>query len=207
MPDAPLHTPRRVDARLKLILLLVASFITQYQAEWFLPFWLLLLCGLFIHPEMRTLEARRMLRGGLVFSLFWFVMVMAYLAWDMDGNVTAAAWLALPMTLRILALTIAGTAFVRLASPLESGRAAAWFLRPFIGRRAATAGLALALVAWFLPIALRLVGDINASLKARHVRLGLLRKVFLVSGTALRLMEKKAWELALGISSRKLEEF
>jgi hypothetical protein len=207
MPEASMHMRKKLDARLKLVLLLVVSFITQYQAEWFLPLWLVLLCGLFIHPEMRTLEARRMLRGGLVFSLFWFVMVAAYLVWDMGGDAAAAARLALPMTIRILSLAIAGTAFVRLSSPLESGRAAAWFLRPFIGRRAATAGLALALVAWFLPIALRLVGDISASLKARHVRLGLFRKAFLVSGTALRLMEKKAWELALGISSRKMEDF
>ncbi len=197
--------PDKLDARIKLLLLLAASFITQYQAEWFLPIWLVLVCGLFIHPEMRTMEARRMLRGGVVFSLFWFLMVVAYLVWDMDGNLTGAAWQALPMTLRILTLTIAGTAFVRLTSPLESGKAAAWFLRPFLGKRAATVGLALALVAWFLPIALRLVGDINASLKARHVKLGLFRKIFLVSGTALRLMEKKAWELALGICSRKVD--
>lgn len=206
MPDSPrpFVQPARLDARIKLLLLLTASFITQYQPDWFLPIWLLGLSGLFAHREMRTSAAIAMVRGGAVFAAVWFMMLFIYLLWS--GAVAAdAARYALSMAARLLALALAGAAFARLSPPIDTGRAASWFLRPFLGRHAWKAGLSLALVAWFLPTALRLLGEVNAAMKMRRIKTGWRKKSLLLCGTALRLMEKKAWELALGLTSRELD--
>ena len=208
MPDVPalLVPVSRLDSRLKAAMLFGASFLTQYFPPWALPLWLAVLACLFLRREMRAAEALAMLRGAAVFAAAWFAMLFPCLAWQYSGDVAAASAAALPMAGRLLAWAVLGMAFARFSPPIETGRAAAWFLRPFLGGRAWRAGLALALVAWFLPATLHLVGDVNAAIRARRLSLPWRRRVFLVAGTALRLMEKKAWELALGLASRRLDQ-
>lgn len=202
----PLRPVRRLDARCKLALLLAGSFFIQYLPPWCLIPWIALLCLFYLHREMRTAEAAAMTRGAAIFTAIWFVLLYLYLLWQAGGGWLAAFWQALPFTGRLAAWALLGIAFTRLSPPVETGKAVAWFVRPLFGRHAWKAGLGMALVAWFLPLGLHLVADINASIRMRRIRLGWRRRAYLVTGTALRLMEKKAWELAVGIASRRLDE-
>lgn len=205
MPDAVLpRTVSRLDARIKIALLLAGSFATQYLPPAWLPFWLAALCLLYLHREMRTAEAYAMTRGAAIFSVVWLALLYIYLAWQAGGK-PGAFLSALAFTGRLAAWALMGIAFTRLSPPVETGKAVTWFLRPFFGDKAWRAGLGLALVAWFLPLGLHLVADINGSLRMRRIILPWRKKIFLITGTALRLMEKKAWELALGIASRRLD--
>lgn len=205
---APSPSPlRRMDGRIKLLLLLAACFVCQYVPETLLPLWLLALAGLFAVREMRSAGVMTMLRGAAFFIAFWLVMKMGTdILWD--GMAWRAALRgALPLCGRLAALTLVGMAFIGLSSPMETGRAAAWFIRPLAGRRVWKPALAVALVAWFLPLTLRLAGDVNAGMRARGLRLPFFKRVFVIIGTALRILEHKAEEIAVGLASRRLDDY
>lgn len=215
MPDAPATPPppafprpgrlRRLDGRVKLAALIAACFITQYAPGPLLPIWLCLLACLFALREMRSAGVRTMIRGGIYFTLFWYAMKMGS---DLIAGTAAgaAALAALPLAGRLLALTCIGAAVVGLASPVEIGKAAAWCIRPVAGDAAWKPALLVALTAWFLPLNLRLAGDVLAAAKARGLKLSRRRKFFLVVGAALRILDRKASELALGLASRRLDD-
>ena len=197
---------RRVDGRVKLLLLVAACFVCQYlPAEW-LPVWIAVLGTLFSSREMRSGEMRTMLRGGVVFILFWLVMTAGsdFLLGKGWREIVLAA---LPLGGKLLALTLVGMAFVGLSSPVETGRAAAWFMRPFLGRRVWKPALMVALTAWFLPMTLRMSGEVRAGMRARGLALSWRKKAFLLIGTSLRILEKTASDLALGLASRRLDDW
>lgn len=208
----------RLDGRLKLLLLITACFVCQYLPATLLPLWLALLATLFAIPAMRGQNLRAMLHGGVAFILFWLVMTAG------SGILQGKDWLAalaaaMPLCGRLLALTLVGTAFVGLASPLETGRAAAWFLRlllrpltqshrrPSAGGRIWKVALAIALTAWFLPLTLRMANDVRAGMRARGLVLPWWKKAFLVVGASLRILERTAEELAVGLGSRRLDDW
>jgi hypothetical protein len=89
---------------------------------------------------------------------------------------------------------------------METGRAAAWYMRPVIGRYAWKPALAIALTAWFLPQTLRLASDVSAAIRARGLELPWRKKALLILGTSLRILEHKAGELAVGLASRRLDD-
>lgn len=196
--------PRRLDGRVKLAALIAACFVTQYIPDVWLPFWLCLLACLFMVREMRSAGVLSMIRSGVFFTLFWYVF-KAGSDIAMGVSPEAAALGALPLAGRLLALTCIGAAVVGLASPIEIGKAVAWCIRPAIGDRAWKPALLVALVAWFLPLNLRLAGDVVAAVKARGLKLSLRRKFFVIVGTALRILDRKAAELAVGLASRRLD--
>lgn len=196
---------RRLDARIKLALLLASCFVSQYLPENLLPFWLGLLGLLFLLPETRSGAAGSMLRGGLFFTLFWLMMKTGS---DMFGGkeIVASLVAGLPLAGRLLALTLIGAVFTAVASPLAIGRAVAWYLSPALGRKAWKPALAIALTAWFLPQTLRVIADILAAMRARGLRLSWRRKAFLLAGALLRILERRADELAVGLASRGLDD-
>lgn len=205
-PAPPPGRLRRLDGRVKIILLVAACFLCQYLPEsWLIP-WLAALAALFLIRDMRAAGITAMLRGGLYFILFWLAMTIGsdLLAGKTLQNAVSAS---LPLGGRLLSLTLVGMAFVGLSSPLETGRAAAWFLRPFVGQRAWKPALAIALTAWFLPQTLRLAGEVSAGMRARGLRLPLRTRLFLLVGTSLRILERKAAELAVGLASRRLDDW
>ena len=197
--------PSRLDPRLKILLLLAGSFAIQYLPAAYLPLAPVLMSGFFLFREMRTEAAVRMARGGFFFALFWLAVMIAASAGE-KGGLGSALLAALPFTARLASLSIAGIAFARLSPPVETGRAVAWFARPFAGNRAWRIGLALALVAWYLPTILRLAGDVRTAMRARRLKPTWRQQARLIPGTALRLMGKKADALALGLASRKLDD-
>lgn len=240
---------RRLDGRPKLLLLIAACFVCQYLPGAWMPLWLAVLSCLFLSREMRVSGVLAMLRGGLYFVGFWFLM-KAGMDWLWGTDPRSAVLDALPLAGRLLALTLVGMAFVGLSSPMETGRAFAWFIRPLsekhlwlvslplalaawflpsvagmdvrvpafaaavalplfrfaIGGNAWKLALAVALTAWFLPLTLRLAADVAAGMRARGLRLPWRKKALVVVGTSLRILEHKAWELAVGLASRRLDD-
>ncbi len=197
---------RRLDGRIKLLLLIVACFTCQYLPDLLLPVWLILLALLLRNRDMRGDTVRVMLRGSVAFILFWLIMTAG--SDILLGKSAYDALLpALPLGGRLLALTLVGVAFSGLSSPLETGRAAAWFMRPALGKRVWKPALAIALTAWFLPLTLRVAADVRAGMRARGLALPLKRRALLMVGTGLRILERKAADLALGISSRRLDDW
>lgn len=206
MGVSPPSRLRRLDARIKLVALLASCFVTQYLPEGLLPVWLAVLLCLFFVKEMRTAGVLSIARGGVYFTLFWLVMKAGS---DMFGGKAASEALAgaLPLAGRLAALTLAGVACVGLSSPIETGRAAVWFIRPVVGRRAWKPALAIALTAWFLPLTLRLFADALTAIRARGLKLSWRRKAVAAVGATLRILEKKADELALGLASRRVDDY
>lgn len=194
-----------LDGRIKLLMLIASCFLCQYVPVALLPVWIIFLLCLFIPEKRRNTTFWIMLRAGLVFIVFWLAMTLGS---DLLGGKiwSEAVWAALPLGGRLLALTLTGILYVGCASPVETGKAAAWFLRPVLGNAAWRPALGIALTAWFLPQALRLSGDIRAAMKARGVKLPLRKKAALLVGTALRILEDKADELAVGLASRRLDD-
>ena len=197
--------PRRLDARLKLPLLLAACFATQHLPDALLFPWLAILASLFVVPELRRSGPRGIVRGGLVFALFWLTMKTVF---DWLGGLALADSLAgaLPLAGRLAALTTIGAAFTGLTSAVETGRAASWFLTPLTGGRVWKPALAVALTVWFLPQTIRLASAVSAGLRARGLEaLPWRKKALLLVGTSLRILERKAGELAVGLASRRLD--
>lgn len=195
----------RLDGRLKILLLLAACAVSQRLPAMWLPVWLAGLACLFAIREARSRWVLGMARGGVVFALFWLAM-KALTDWWGGQPIAQALWGGLPLAGRLLALTLAGALFAGLSSPLETGRAVAWGLRPVMGRRAWKPALMVALVAWFLPLTLRLAGEIGTAIRARGLRLSWWRRVVLTVGTALGILFRKADDLALGLASRRLDD-
>lgn len=202
-PPGPL---KRLDGRVKLVLLIAACFVCQYIPVAALPLWLAVLGMLFLNREMRSGNVGLMLRSGAVFIMFWLVMTAGS---DMvlGKGVWASVAAAMPLCGRLLALTLVGVAFVGLSSPLETGRAAAWFMRPVLGRRVWKPALGIALTAWFLPLTLRVAADVRGGMRARGLVLPFGKRVFLVVGAGLRILERTAGELAVGLASRRLDDW
>lgn len=241
---------RRLDGRAKLLLLIAACFVCQYLPAAWLPLWLALLSCLFFAREMRAAAIVSMLRGGLYFVGFWFLM-KAGMDWLWGAELRPAVLDALSLAGRLLSLTLVGMAFVGLSSPMETGRALAWFIRPLsegrvwlaapllaaaawflpsvaevdlrvpaiaaaialplfrfgVGNNAWKLALAVALTAWFLPLTLRLAADVAAGMRARGLALPWRKKALVVVGTSLRILEHKAQELAVGLASRRLDDY
>jgi ABC-type cobalt transport system, permease component CbiQ and related transporters len=197
---------RRLDARIKLLALIVLCFATQYSPDVFLPLWLGALALLFFIREMRSETVRPLARGAFGFILFWLVMKIGS---DMAGGAPAmdAIVLALPLGERLLALSVIGMAFVGLSSPIETGRAVAWCIGPVLGKEAWKPALVIALTAWFLPMTLRLAGDVTKSIRARGLVMPRRKRIVVIIGTALRILEKRAAELAVGLASRRVDDY
>lgn len=195
-----------LDGRLKLLLLIAACFASQYLPALWLPLWLVVLAALFFPKKRRGQNFRFMLHGGLFFILFWLVMTTGS---DLLAGKTwyASLQAALPLGGRLLALTLVGMAYIEYTSPIETGKAAAWFLRPLVGKWAWRPALAIALTAWFLPRSLRLTSDIREAMRARGLSLPWRRRVVLLAGTTLRILEHKAQELAVAIASRRADDY
>ena len=196
---------RRLDARLKILLLMAACFVTQYLPDELILSWLAALAWLFVTREMRSARIRGMLRGAVAFVLFWVAMKTVS---DVIGgmNIIDALAGAAPIGGRLAALSLIGMGFTALSSPVEIGRAVAWYLRFLIGDRAWKPALAVALTAWFLPQTLRLAGQARASIQSRGLKLSWWKRVYVVVGTALRILDGKASELAVALASRRLDD-
>lgn len=197
---------RHIDGRLKMLLLMAACFITQYLPDLWLIAWLVILGGLFLPRTMRMAETRAIVRGGLIFTFFWLAMKAGSDLFE-GAAPTAALTAALPLAGRLVALTLVGAAYVGLSSPVEIAKAAAWFLRPILGRRAWKPALAVALTAWFLPRIVRLAGEVSAAMRARGLTLPWRTKAVLLVGTSLRILFGQADELAVGLASRRLDDY
>jgi hypothetical protein len=65
----------------------------------------------------------------------------------------------------------------------------------------------VALTSWFLTVNLRLAGDVLDSIRARGLKMPWHKKAMLVAGTSLRILENKADELAVGLASRRLDDW
>lgn len=196
----------RLDGRLKILLMLAACFAGQYLPLGWLAVWVGILGCLLAVPDVRRGRVRGMLRAGVVYILFWLAMTVgSHVA--MGGAWRESALDAIPLGLRLLALTLTGIVYIGVSMPLETGRAVAWFLHPLLGRRAWKPALLVALTAWFLPLTLRLAGQVRAGMRARGLRLPWRRRAFLLVGTSLRILERIASELAVGITSRRLDDW
>ncbi len=195
----------KMDARGKLLLLVAACFVNQYLPVPWLVLWVAVLAGLLSVPAVRRGGPAGMVRAGAHFILFWLAMTAGsdvLLGKALVPSVQAA----LPLGLRLFGFTLVGVLFLAVSDPMEMGRAVAWFLRPVLGDGAWRPGLGLALVTWFLPVTLRVSGDIGAGIRARGLRIPPHRRLFLTAGTALRILEDMAGELAVGIASRRLDD-
>ncbi len=204
-PTTPPGWLRRLDGRVQIILLVLACFITQYLPTTWLPLWLAFLACLFLMREMRVFKVLALARGAATFTLIWFGMKLVS---DLISGVPSVQALvdALPVAGKLIALSCIGTAFVGLSSPIETGRAMSWYLYPLLRKNAWKPALVMALTAWFLPITLRLAGDVLGAMRARGLKMPWRKKALLVIGTSLRILEHRAGELAVGLASRRVDD-
>lgn len=211
MPDSrrkglPPGVLTRLDGRVKILLLLLACFASQYLPLAWLAGWVVFLACLIATPDVRRGQVGAMLRAGVVYILFWLAMTIGSDV-ALGGTWTQALAGAVPLGLRLLALTLTGIVYMGVSMPLETGRAVSWFLFPFFGERAWKPALLVALTAWYLPLTLRLAGQVRAGMRARGLALPRYRRAFLMVGASLRILERTASELSVGLASRRLDDW
>lgn len=152
------------------------------------------------------LHGSGLLRLGLMFVGMWTAVKFAMLLWEAD-------WIYAPwqlaeaglLGLRLAALLAIGVALTVLTSPLSLCRAAAWTLRPLLGKRAWEPALALALMLHCFPLIWGTAGRIRLAMRCRQLSLSRRQQALLFLQTLLRTLASGTWTQTLAIAARDLD--
>ncbi|GAB7079184.1 hypothetical protein JCM14635_08570 [Megalodesulfovibrio paquesii] len=162
--------------------------------------------GLIFYAPRRAGFNAGLLRSGLGFVVLWSAVKLGLLLWEADWRY-APAMLATAgeLGLRLAALVSIGVALTALVSPPALCRAAAWALRPVLGRRAWEPALALALMLHFVPLIWETAGRLRLALRCRQLPLSRRRQTLLFLQTLLRALALRTWTQTLAIAARDLD--
>jgi hypothetical protein len=198
-------------------------------AAWLVPRWML---GFFFFPALaliwlacRTLpEGTKLLRVYALFSLFWALSHFLLQLWEHPGGIRPALEGAGTLGVRLFVLFGLALGVSLSATALTLGRVLAWYLqrlavleekfcalpflrgrlRPRLTHAAWRSGLALAVMAAFLPRTFRTLRDLRRTLHLRAPRLSSRRRLILLGLASLRLIGIQAWSVTLSVASRDL---
>lgn len=161
-------------------------------------------------------NGRSAFKAYLCFVLFWAVSYYFLQIWEQGpGEAGAAFWGALFFGARLF--TILGLALLLplCVSAVSAGRALTWYVQRvallFRGRArermlevAWKAGLALAVMAAFMPRVFRALKGLSQNLKIRAPHLPLHRRLWLLGLSSLRLLGSQTWDISISIAARGL---
>ncbi len=158
------------------------------------------------------------------FALFWALGFFSLQMWERPGQPWETAFYSVIFGLRLYCMLALALAAPLSITPLTFGRVLTWYvskigkveetllalpplrgrLRPRLAERAWRCGLALAVMAAFLPRTWRGLAALRQSLQLRAPCLSLRRRLFLLALAALRLLGTQTWDMTLAIASRDL---
>jgi len=214
----------QLDPRL-LVLLCALGGVCAWTMPWqsllfFVPLALLFYLAAFVLLP----GSRAMLTAYAVFSAFWATSFGLLQFWEHPGNLEYFLQAGLIFGLRLF--TLLGLALpVPLAlTAIKLGRVLTWYakslawlevkfcslpavngkLRPKIAENAWRCGLALVIMASFLPRAFRLMQSLSRALRTRAPHLPLCKRVTLLGLAALRVLSVQTWDMTIAIASRDL---
>lgn len=143
-------------------------------------------------------------RTYLTFVFFWTLVQCVF---AVIGGVPfeVAAQHSLLFGVRLLSLVFTGLVLAAGTSTRALGMAAAWAVRPILGRRAWKMALGLALVVHFLPMSLQTLRTARTSVRRRLGRKAGWRGVLFTVRTALRQLGEQSWRQALALACRGLD--
>ena len=161
---------------------------------------------------------RGLFKAYLGFVFFWALSFFLLQLWEHSGE-AGAAQAALQGALffggRLFSILGLALLLPLCLSAVTIGRALTWYLQRFgllfrgkarerIMDAAWKAGLALAVMAAFMPRAFRALKGLSQNLKARAPHLPLHRRLWLLGLSALRLMGTQTWDMSVSIAARDL---
>ncbi|WP_319584457.1 cobalt transporter [uncultured Pseudodesulfovibrio sp.] len=196
---------RSLDPRLKLAAALVAG-----PCLWKVPLSAAIVVALFLLILVRCLAAGqpgggKMVRSLLSFVLFWVavkVVLDAISGVPMEHLALDAGQLAV----RLVALLMLGLGLALSTSARALGLAAAWALRPFLGReRSWRIALALSLMVHFLPTCLSTLTGVREVVARRFPEAGFFRRMRMVPQAVIRNLGQKTWNQTLAVACRGLD--
>lgn len=197
---------RGLDPRLKL-----GTGLALGPAAWLLdPAWVAVGAAcLFV--VVGALASARPLGWTMVRRLLFFVLLWTAVKIGLDlvsGLALRAAGLAgLILAVRLSGLLLLGLALALSTSTRALGMAAAWALRPVVGReRAWRTALSLALMVHFLPLCLATMEQVSSAFRQRCPRGGLSRRLTVVPLAVIRNLGQKTWSQTLAVAGRGLDD-
>lgn len=204
----------RVDPRLFIALVSLGG-----TLAWLLPWPALFI---FLPPALLSAAAayalmpggRAALKAYLMFVLFWALSYFLLQVWE-AGASAAALRGSLILGARLLCILGLALLLPLCLSAVTVGRALTWYLqRPALLLRGRTrerlmdaawkTGLALAVMAAFMPRVFRALRGLSQTLKVRAPHLSLRRRLWLLGLSSLRLLGTQTWDMAVSIAARDL---
>jgi len=201
----PASFVRSLDPRLKMVTALLLG-----PAIWLLPAWVVTgfagaMAFLVVCLAASQPLGDKMLRGIVIFLLFWIVV---------KGGMDAISGMPLVAVVReagILGIRLIGLVAVGLFLALSTsarslGLAVSWAIRPVVGgERAWKVALSLALVVHFLPLCLSTMTQVQATVSRRCPDFGFFKRMTVIPQAVLRSLGQKTWNQTLAIAGRGLE--
>ena len=192
------------DPRLKVLLTFLLGLMTwQAGLAGVLFYGLALGLVLFLLGDVVSAN-RSVVRTYAAFVLLW--MAVKFLFEILDGAGPAAAALrATDLGLRLLVLLLLGLALALSTSPRSLGLAAAWLLRPVLGKRAWRAALSLSLMVHFLPLVWQTFSTVQRTIALRARSASWPRRLNLMAQASLRALSQKTWDQTVALAARGLD--
>ncbi len=188
----------------------VAAFMVLSLAAWLLPLWgasLILLGALAAGTQLGIFAraGRGRLKTYVFFLCFWALSTFL-LQWLAGGlSWRAAAHNAADLALRLTALAALTLDLGFLLTPFALAGVLARALKPVLGvERAASAGLALAVMLRLIPQAGHCLRTLRQTAKMRCRRLPRARQLSLMAGAALRHLSLLTWRQSLALAARNI---
>lgn len=213
-----------IDTRL-LVLLCAGCGLCAWLLYWPVLFVLLPLALLFSFTAYMLMPgARAALLAYSSFAVFWAAGYFTLQLWEHPGSFEASAKGAAIFGLRLYCLLGLALAVPLTTTALRLGRVFTWYvqrigwveikicafplwkgrLRPRITQSAWRCGLALAIMAAFLPRCFRVLSGLRRNLQLRAPHLSMRKKMFVLGLAALRLLSTQTWDMTISIASRDL---
>ena len=191
------------DPRLKILLGLGLGISVWHSGPLGLGLHFVLLLCLALLPGLRPAMARGP-RQVLSFAGLWALAVVALRL--VDGlRFSAALAEAGVLGLRLGTLMLLGLVLAASSSPRSLGLGWAALLRPVLRQRAWTVALALALMLDYLPLVLRVLGQVRQTVRRRGAGLSLFSKMSLLAAAGVRAVGLTTWRRATALAARGLD--
>ncbi|MBU2550239.1 MAG: hypothetical protein KKB20_17655 [Proteobacteria bacterium] len=192
------------DPRLKVLLVFIFGLVTwRAGIAGVLLYGLILAAIMLLLGDLSTAN-RSLIRTYALFVLIWMGVKFVF---EIVGGaaIESAFYQTADLGLRLLVLLLLGLSLALSTSSRDLGLAAAWFLRPVLGRRAWQAALALALMIHFLPLAWRTFDTVRRTVAMRAQAVSWPRRLSLTAQAALRALSLKTWDQTVALAARGLD--
>lgn len=217
------HRITQLDTRFLIAVVFAASI-----AVWVLPLmWVLLFDGIALFVFTLYFFSFRkgplIVKSILVFISLWAVSIFFLSLWE-AGDSSVAAFKAVGLWVRWLAMMGMALLVSMSATPIQTGRAVVWFcnivcwpevwlcqlpflkgkVKPYMRTQTWKVGLALTLMMSLIPQVFMVITQVRQTLKLRGRGIGTIQSVTLVMLAILRSMSRYTWDMSVSVSARNL---